>query len=41
MEDADVRALPGWKLDLGTAGNVDLMSNEDKEIYASGAGSGI
>ena len=41
MEDAKAGVLPGRKLDLNTIGNMDLLSNKEKEIYASCVGASI
>ena len=41
MEDAKPAVLPGRKLDLSSAGNMELLSDKEKETYASCVGSGI
>ena len=35
MEDAKPAVLPGRKLDLSSAGNMELLSDKEKETYAS------
>ena len=41
IEDAKPAVLPGRKLDRSSAGNMELLSDKGKEIYASCVGSGI
>ena len=41
MENAKSCVLPGRKLDLSTAGNMEFVSEKDKETYASCVGSAI